>query len=86
MVEPITLDHLEASKFLGVSERHLRTLRKRGEVPFIKLGDRVLYLADQLRHLLHQQAEANMKAAGAGEAEQAGTAPTPQVTHAKSEA
>ncbi|GAB6166209.1 hypothetical protein JCM19992_22090 [Thermostilla marina] len=39
----LLLSEREAARALGVSARHLYTLRKRGEVPFVLLGQRVLY-------------------------------------------
>jgi len=68
MVESMNYTQNEASQFLGVSVRHLRTLTKRGEVPYRLLGSRVMYPKLLLERFMLQSAEANVRAAVAVEA------------------
>ena len=47
--EPALLDETEAAKFLGgVSAKHLFNLRKRGDLPFVRIGTRVMYSRQSL--------------------------------------
>ena len=41
--EPILVNAREAARLLGISERSLWTLTKRGEVPHVRIGARLLY-------------------------------------------
>ncbi len=43
------LSQREAAQFLGVSTRYLWTLRTTGELPYIKVGNRVKYRIEDLR-------------------------------------
>ena len=47
----------EAAKMLGVSERHLHTLSKKGDLPRVQIGARVCYRLETLRAWLerHEQ-------------------------------
>jgi len=61
------LNERQAAELLGISSRHLFALRKRGEVPFIKLGGRVLYSPSALQRWVEQrlQRAANQESAQA---------------------
>ena len=39
-IEPILMTDSQASQYLGVSTRHLLELRKRGELPYVMIGNR----------------------------------------------
>ena len=39
----LLVDERTAAKLLGISDRHLFTKRTAGEVPFMKIGCRILY-------------------------------------------
>jgi len=47
--QPILVGERDAARMLGVSERHLSSLRREGDVPYRRLGHRVLYSPDELR-------------------------------------
>ncbi len=51
----LLLSEREAAQALGVSSRHLFTLRKRGEIPFVRMGNRVLYPVRALERWIEQQ-------------------------------
>lgn len=53
---PEGLNSHEAAHYLGVSERHLRSLAAAGIVPSIRLGRRVVYPLAGLRAVLAGQA------------------------------
>lgn len=48
----LALSPEEAAAALGLSERTLQDLRKRGEVPTVRIGRRVLHPVDALRRWL----------------------------------
>ena len=48
-VEPLLLDARSAAKSLSISERTLWTFTKKGDIPCIRIGKRVLYSPDDLR-------------------------------------
>jgi len=52
---PLALRPREAAKAIGISERTLWTLTKRGQVPHLRLGRSVLYPVDLLREYLRRQ-------------------------------
>ena len=52
---PLTVDRREAARILGISERLLWSLTDAGEVPHARLGARVVYPIDELRHWLSQR-------------------------------
>lgn len=56
-ISPLALRPREAAKTLGISERLLWTLTKRGEIPAKRAGRRVLYSRDRLREWLEKQAD-----------------------------
>lgn len=47
------LDEVEAAELIGVCDRTLREYRKRKQVPFARMGGRVLYIKAQLIAWLH---------------------------------
>ncbi|HOM19089.1 MAG TPA: helix-turn-helix domain-containing protein [Thermoguttaceae bacterium] len=52
------LNERQAAELLGISARHLHTLRKRGEVPYIRLGGRVLYAPEALQRWIERRLQA----------------------------
>jgi excisionase family DNA binding protein len=57
-VKPINYSFSEAAASLGVSERTLRAMMKGGDnVPFFKMGERVLFPVDRLREWANRQPE-----------------------------
>lgn len=48
-MEPILVNSREAAKMLGISERKLFDLTKRGEIPSVKTGKSVRYRPESLR-------------------------------------
>jgi excisionase family DNA binding protein len=60
------LNERQAAELLGISSRHLHTLRRRGEVPFLKLGGRVLYSPLALQRWIEDRLQrANVESAHA---------------------
>jgi len=57
------LNERQAAELLGISARHLHTLRKRGEVPYIRLGGRVLYAPEALQRWIERRLQAASEAA-----------------------
>jgi len=57
-VAPLALRPREAARALGVSERTLWALTKRGDVPHVRIGRRVLSPLDLLRTWLAERATA----------------------------
>jgi excisionase family DNA binding protein len=51
-IPSIALNAHEAAKCLGISERHLRTLTKKGDIPHVRLGHRTVWPCDALRAFL----------------------------------
>jgi predicted DNA-binding transcriptional regulator AlpA len=51
----------QAARFLAISERHLWTLTQRGEVPAIRLGDCVRYDPADLRALIANCKQGQLK-------------------------
>ncbi len=48
----------QAAKFLGgVSTKHLFNLRKRGELPFVRIGRRVMYAKNSLEKMIAAREE-----------------------------
>lgn len=46
---PASMNEREAAAFLGISPRNLWSRRMKGEIPYQRIGRRVVYLPDQLR-------------------------------------
>lgn len=42
------INEIKAANYLGVCDRTLRNLRRRGQIPFTRLGGRVVYLQSEL--------------------------------------
>ena len=57
--ERLALRPREAAQLLGVSERHLHNLTKRGDVPCVRFGRAVGYPVESLRRWLAEQAAAS---------------------------
>lgn len=51
-IEPIALREEDACLALGISQPQLAALRKRGVVPFAKLGERIVYPVSVLRRFM----------------------------------
>ncbi|MFC1782009.1 helix-turn-helix domain-containing protein [Planctomycetota bacterium] len=49
VIEPLLLSAKDTAKALSISERTLWTYTKNGEIPCVRLGDRVLYDPQDLR-------------------------------------
>ncbi len=56
------LSERQAAALLGISTRHLFGLRKRGEVPYVRLGGRVLYSPEALQRWIEQRLQAAERA------------------------
>jgi excisionase family DNA binding protein len=56
MEETLTLKVSEAARLLGISERHANELIKRGELPHIRLGHRVVVPKKAIERLLDPEA------------------------------
>ena len=48
-VQPLALSAVEAARAIGVCPRTLATMTKRGEVPHVRIGRRVLYRPEALQ-------------------------------------
>ena len=55
--ESLLVDVKTAAKMLNVSERTLRTLTKRGELPVVKIMGRVLYSREELVEFVRQRSQ-----------------------------
>ena len=51
----IALNASEAAKCLGISERHLRTLTKKGDIPHARLGHRTVWPCEALSKFLQDR-------------------------------
>ena len=49
------LTQREAAQFLRVSERYLWTLRHKGELPHLRIGNRIRYRLSDLEGWVHRQ-------------------------------
>ena len=56
-IEPLVVDIKMASKMLNVSERTVRTLTRKGELPVVKIMTRVLYSCDDLKEFVRQRSQ-----------------------------
>jgi len=54
-IEPLTVDVKMAAKMLSICERTLRSITKRGELPVIRIGNRVLYSREDLIKFVRQR-------------------------------
>jgi excisionase family DNA binding protein len=54
--ESLTLKVAEAARLLGISERHANELIRRGELPHVRLGHRVVVPRKALERLLEESA------------------------------
>jgi len=53
--EKALLSEREAAAFLNISPRHLWRLRQRGQIPYTRLGGRVLYPKSKLLEWIESQ-------------------------------
>ena len=60
-MQRITLSGKEAAEILGVSYWLILELAKKGEVPHIRMGNRVLFRADSLLKWLKEQEDQSVK-------------------------
>ena len=54
-IHRMAFDEEAAAESIGVSPQHLANLRKKGGIPFMKLGKRVLYPKKVLEQWLNKQ-------------------------------
>lgn len=57
-IVPLAYGLNRAAKALDLSARNLWQLSKEGRIPFVRVGNRLLFPADMLRDWLRQQATA----------------------------
>jgi len=46
----LLLNYVEAAKALSISKSQLEKMKRRGEIPYVASGDRVLFDPDDLRN------------------------------------
>jgi excisionase family DNA binding protein len=56
-ISPVTLTEEQAAVYLGIGVDLMRRLRKDGELPHVRLGDRVVYYPPALDEYLRQKSE-----------------------------
>lgn len=61
--QPRLLTEGEAARMLNVSVRHLQNLRRRGVIPYLRLGEAVRYHPQQLDQWARAEAEKEQKKA-----------------------
>lgn len=54
-ISPVTLTEDQAAMYLGIGVDLIRRLRKEGELPHVRLGDRVVYFPPALDEYLRQK-------------------------------
>ena len=57
--EPLLLDVQTVAKLLNISDRTLRTITKRGELPVVKILGRVLYSREDVMEFVKQRSKRN---------------------------
>ena len=57
MIEPLTVDVKTAARMLGVCEKTVRTLTKKGELPVVRILGRVLYRPEDLTEFVEQRTQ-----------------------------
>ena len=56
-VSPITLTEEEAARYLGIGVDLVRKLRREGDLPHVRLGERVVYFPPSLDEYLRRKSE-----------------------------
>jgi excisionase family DNA binding protein len=56
-VAPLAVSAEKLAKMLDVSERSIRTLTKDGKLPFVRLGNRIVYPIESIREFLTENAK-----------------------------
>ena len=56
-VEPLIVDIQTAAELLNVSERTIRNLTRRGELPVVRIASRVLYSRTDLIEFIRQRSK-----------------------------
>lgn len=64
--EPLLIGELEAARLLNLHPKTLYTLRKRGQIPFIKLAAAVRYSPEALRAWITERSTPKARRAGGG--------------------
>ena len=64
VIEPLTVNVKVAAKMLGVCEKTIRTLTKKGELPVVRILGRVLYRPEDLTEFVKQRTQ---RALGSGD-------------------
>ena len=57
IVESLLVNVTDAAKMLNISERTLRTITKRGELPTVRIASRVLYSREDLVDFIRQRSQ-----------------------------
>jgi len=57
IVESLLVNVGDAAKMLNISERTLRTITKRGELPTVRIASRVLYSREDLVEFIRQRSQ-----------------------------
>lgn len=60
-IEPLAVDAPAAARLLSISIRSLRALVASNEIPFARLGGRVVFPLADLREWLHRRVKANAR-------------------------
>lgn len=61
-IKPATLTEEQAAIYLGIGVDLLRRLRKDGELPHVRLGDRIVYYPPSLDDFLRRKSEVSVGA------------------------
>jgi excisionase family DNA binding protein len=59
LLEPLTVNVKTAAKMLGVCERTIKNLTKKGELPVVRILGRVLYSQEDLVEFVRQRSKRN---------------------------
>ncbi len=51
------LSQREAAQFLGISTRYLHTLRAKGQLPFLRIGNRIKYRLQDLERWAEERVQ-----------------------------
>lgn len=62
MPNKVTMNEMEAASYLGVSHDILRKMRREGNLPHVRMGDRVLYVPAALDEWLQRQCDKSVRA------------------------
>lgn len=68
--EKLLLSTRETARLLGVSERHLYVLRTERGLPFVRLGEKIMYPRDALQEWIALHTERNGSTGDAGEVQE----------------